>query len=78
MGIRPPIVRQEAEAALQYFTNYCHDNNLAAKSYLAFGTDPIEELTKLAEVIHKEFSDSIFFSSKLISHIRQLVHPTAA
>ena len=59
-------VRQEAEAALQYFTNYCHHNNLAAKSYLAFGTDPIEELTKLAEVIHKKFSDSIFFTSKLI------------
>jgi len=75
-------VRQEAEAALQYFTNYCHNNNLAAKSYLAFGTDPIEELTKLAEVIHKEFSDSIFFTSKLILkydnwYIRQL-HSEAA
>jgi len=60
-------VRQEAEAALQYFTNYCHHNNLAAKSYLAFGTDPIEELTRLAEAIHKEFGDSLFFTSKLIS-----------
>ena len=75
-------VRQEAESALGYFINYCHNNNLAAKSYLAFGTDPIEELTKLAEVIHKEFSDSIFFTSKLIFkhdnwYIRQL-HSEAA
>jgi hypothetical protein len=44
----------------------CHTNNLAAKSYLAFGTAPIEELTKLAEVIHKEFSDDIFFTSRPI------------
>jgi amino acid transporter len=75
-------VRQEAETALGYFINYCHHNNLAAKSYLAFGTDPIEELTRLAEVIHKEFSDSIFFTSKLIFkhdnwYIRQL-HSEAA
>jgi amino acid transporter len=75
-------VRQEAEAALSYFSNYCHSNNLAAKSYLAFGTDPIEELTKLAEGIHREFSDSIFFTSKLILkrdnwYIRQL-HSEAA
>ncbi len=75
-------VRQEAEAALGYFINYCHSNNLAAKSYLAFGTDPIEELTKLAEDIHRDFPDSIFFTSKLILkhdnwYIRQL-HSEAA
>jgi hypothetical protein len=44
----------------------CHTNNLAAKSYLAFRTAPIEELTKLAEVIHKEFSDYIFFTCRPI------------
>jgi hypothetical protein len=75
-------VRLEAEAALSYFINYCHHNNLAAKSYLAFGTDPIEELTKLAEAIHNEFADGIFFTSKLIFkydnwYIRQL-HSEAA
>ena len=62
--------------------NYCHSNNVAAKSYLAFGTDPIEELTKLAEVIHRDFPNSIFFTSKLILkydnwYIRQL-HSEAA
>ena len=75
-------LRQEAERALRYFVNYCHSNNVAAKSYLAFGTDPIEELTKLAEVIHRDFPNSIFFTSKLILkydkwYIRQL-HSEAA
>jgi hypothetical protein len=46
--------------------NRAEHNTLAAKSCLAFGSDPIEELTKLAEVIHKEASDSISFTSKLI------------
>ena len=54
----------------------------AAKAYLSFETDPIEELTKLAEKIYQEFPHSIFFTSKLIFehdywYIRQL-HSEAA
>ena len=75
-------VRVPADRALNYFVNYCHREGLAAKSYLSFGTDPIEELTKLAEVIHGDFNDCIFFTSKLILdhdnwYIRQL-HSEAA
>ena len=75
-------LRAQASQALTYFVNYCHHCGLAAKSYLAFGTDPIEELTKLAEVVHHDFSDCIFFTSKLILkhenwYIRQL-HSEAA
>jgi amino acid transporter len=75
-------LRAQASQALTYFVNYCHHGGLAAKSYLAFGTDPIEELTKLAEIVHRDFPDSIFFTSKLILnhenwYIRQL-HSEAA
>ena len=75
-------LQAQASQALTYFVNYCHHCGMAAKSYLAFGTDPIEELTKLAEVVHRDFPDSIFFTSKLILkhdnwYIRQL-HSEAA
>jgi hypothetical protein len=75
-------MHQQATEALTYFVNYCHHGGLAAKPYLAFGTDPIEELTKLAEKIYGEFPHSIFFTSKLIFerdnwYIRQL-HSEAA
>ena len=75
-------MHQQATEALTYFVNYCHHGGLAAKAYLAFGTDPIEELTKLAEKIYAEFPHSIFFTSKLIFehdnwYIRQL-HSEAA
>jgi hypothetical protein len=70
-------MHQQATEALTYFVNYCRHGGLAAKSYLAFGVDPIEELTKLAEKIYAEFPHSIFFTSKLIFergnwYIRQL------
>jgi hypothetical protein len=75
-------LRRQANEALTYFVNYCHHAGLAAKAYLSFGTDPIEELTKLAEKIYQEFPHSIFFTSKLIFehdnwYIRQL-HSEAA
>jgi K+ transporter len=75
-------MREQATGALNYFINYCHHDGMPATSYLAFGTDPIEELTRLAEKIHQDFPHSIFFTSKLIFerdnwYIRQL-HSEAA
>lgn len=75
-------IKRQATEVLNYFVAYCHHHGLAAKAYLAFGTDPIEELTNLAEKIYSEFPHSIFFTSKLIFerdnwYIRQL-HSEAA
>ena len=75
-------IKRLATEVLSYFVAYCHHHGIAAKGYLAFGTDPIEELTNLAEKIYREFPHSIFFTSKLIFerdnwYIRQL-HSEAA
>jgi hypothetical protein len=75
-------IKRHATEVLNYFVNYCYHRGLAAKAYLTFGTDPIEELTNLAEKIYREFLHSIFFTSKLIFerdnwYIRQL-HSEAA
>ena len=59
-------LKVEANAALSYFVNFCNSKGWAAKSYLAFGTDPLDEFTKLAERVLAEYPNSIFFASKLI------------
>ena len=59
-------MKLEANAALSYFVNYCNSKGWAAKSYLSFGTDPIDEVTRLAEHVLTEFPNTIFFTSKLI------------
>jgi Amino acid permease len=74
--------RRKAEATLSYFVTYCNNRELAAKTYVGFGIDPIEELTNLAENIRRDFPHSMFFTSKLIFehdnwYIRQL-HSEAA
>jgi len=81
-GVELERQREHATRALNFFVNFCNHEGLAAKSYLGFGTDPIEELTRLAERVKKDFPGSIFFTSKLIFdhdnwYIRQL-HSEAA
>ena len=59
-------LRYEIENSLRYYVNFCHSHGLAAKSYLAFGTDPVEELIKLSDQASREFPNSVCFASKLI------------
>ena len=59
-------LKVQANSALSYFVNFCHSKGWAAKSYLSFGTDPLDEFTKLAERVLAEYPNSIFFASKLI------------
>ena len=59
-------MRNEVNETLQYFVDYCHQYGIAAEAYAAFGTDTVEELTKLAEKVSEKYSNCIFFSSKLI------------
>ena len=65
-------LKVEANASLSYFVNFCHSKGWAAKSYLAFGTDPIEEFTRLAERVETQFPNAIFFTSKLIFDVDNL------
>jgi amino acid transporter len=59
-------MRTEVNQNLQYFVDYCHQYGIAAEAYASFGTDTVEELTKLALQVSKKYSNCIFFSSKLI------------
>lgn len=76
------ITQMEANVALTYFVNFCNSKGWAAKSYLGFGTDPINEAVKLALQVHEEFPNSIFFASKLVfaqdNWLIRLLHNEAA
>ncbi|GGZ08200.1 APC family permease [Pseudoduganella plicata] len=59
-------MREEASETLEYFVDFCHSHGMAASSYLGFGTDAVEEVTRLCEEISREFPHAIYFTSKLI------------
>lgn len=59
-------LRAEANATLKFFVDFCHSHGMASEAYLGFGTDVVDEVTKLCEAVSKEYPNSIFFTSKLI------------
>ncbi|WP_019141694.1 APC family permease [Noviherbaspirillum massiliense] len=59
-------MRAEANATLKFFVDFCHSHGMASSAYLGFGTDVVDEVTRLCEEISKEYPNSIFFTSKLI------------
>jgi len=58
--------RNEVNQTLSYFVDYCQQYGMASESYAAFGTDTVENLSKLAEEVGSKYPNCIFFSSKLI------------
>ncbi|WP_136418388.1 MULTISPECIES: APC family permease [Oxalobacteraceae] len=75
-------MRAEANATLKYFVDFCHSHGMASAAYLGFGTDVVDEVTKLCETINKEYPSSIFFTSKLVfehdNWFTRLLHNQAA
>lgn len=76
------MMRSEADATLQYFVDFCHSHGMASSSFLGFGTDVVNEVTKLCEQIHVQFPNVIFFTSKMIfereNWFSRLLHNQAA
>jgi hypothetical protein len=75
-------LRAEANETLKYFVDFCHSHGMASSAYLGFGTDVVNEVTRLCEEISKEFPNSIFFTSKLVfaqdNWFTRLLHNQAA
>lgn len=75
-------MRAEANATLRFFVDFCHSHGMASASYVGFGTDAVDEVTKLCENITKEYPNAIFFTSKLIfandNWFTRLLHNQAA
>ncbi len=59
-------LRYTLENSLRYFTSYCHNHGLAAEYYMAFGTDPVQQFTTLAEQVSAKYPNSVYFAAKLI------------
>jgi amino acid transporter len=75
-------MREDAAETLEYFVDFCHSHGMASASYIGFGTDAVEEITRMCEQINSEYPNSIFFTSKLIfasdNWFTRLLHNQAA
>lgn len=59
-------MEHKVNGMMEYFVQYCHQYQIPAESYTAFGTDSVKELEHLADEIAAKYPHSIFFTSRLI------------
>jgi amino acid transporter len=75
-------LRTALDRSLAFYVNYCHANGLAATARFSLGTDRVDELTKLAEGVQKEYNNCVFFTSKLVfrneNWVTRLLHNQTA
>jgi amino acid transporter len=75
-------MRADAARTLEFFVDFCQSHGMASASYIGFGTDAVEEITRMCEQISQEYPNSIFFTSKLIfatdNWFTRLLHNQAA
>jgi amino acid transporter len=75
-------MRENAAETLEFFVDFCQSHGMASASYIGFGTDAVEEVTRMCEQINSEYPNSIFFTSKLIfasdNWFTRLLHNQAA
>ncbi len=60
------VISRDFKNSLKHYVNYCNARGMAATSYMAFGTDVVEKVSELTDMIIKDFPKVVFFSSKLI------------
>jgi amino acid transporter len=51
---------------MEFYMDLAKHNGMAAKYYLGFGVDGVEEMVKLCRKAREEFPDIVFFASKLV------------
>lgn len=75
-------MRVEANDTLKFFVDFCQSHGMASSAFLGFGTDVVNEVTRLCEEISTEYPNSIFFTSKLVfeqdNWFTRLLHNQAA
>lgn len=60
------FMQQEVNEILDYFVKFCYQNGLPAESYAAYGTDAVEELKKLTDIVDLKYPNAIYFASQLV------------
>ena len=58
--------RKDLNHIIEQYRFFCSEHNLPSDGLFSYGVDDNAELVKLAESVQKDYSDCIFFASKLV------------
>ena len=59
-------LKHRVDVQLRKYVRFCHAHGMAAVGYAAYGTDPVEGASKLADEVLERFPGSVFFAGTLV------------
>jgi amino acid transporter len=59
-------MRRRTKVILRKYRDYCYANGRFAKSYVGYGTDIVDKLTRLTYRVAKDYPNVVFFGTKFI------------
>ena len=59
-------LKHRVDVQLQKYVRFCHAHGMAAVGYAAYGTDPVEGASRLADEVLERFPGSVFFAGTLV------------
>ncbi len=67
-------LQRDVDTQLKKYVQFCRTHGIAATSLSAFGTDPVEAGTRLADQVLERFPNSVFFAGTLIFRQENLIN----
>jgi hypothetical protein len=58
--------RKDLHNVIERYRYFCTEHNLPSEGLFSYGVDELNELVKLAEYVQQDYSDCVFFASKLV------------
>ena len=58
--------RKDLHSIIERYRFFCTENKLPSEGLFSYGIDEIAELIKLSEFVEQDYSDCVFFASKLV------------
>ena len=58
--------RKDLHSIIERYRYFCTEHNLKSEGLFSYGIDEIAELIKLAEFVEQDYTDCVFFASKLV------------
>ena len=59
-------LKHRVDVQLRKYVRFCHAHGMAAVGYAAYGTDPVEGASRLADEVLERFPGSVFFAGTLV------------
>ena len=66
------FMKKKVEKNLEFFVSYARSFGFSAKAYAEFDTNAVQKLYELADEVHKEYPNTVFYCGRIVYQIENI------